>query len=79
MITTQVQRGRSDASVPVTVIARGSVNAPAGQSVRPAGSTGVVVVTLVSKGIKGAPGINVSTTPPENPQINDLWVQLPSI
>lgn len=77
MITTQVQRGRVSA-VPVTVVARGNVGAPAGQTARPAGSTGVVVVTLVSKGLKGDPGMTISSEPPANPQINDLWIQLPS-
>lgn len=28
-------------------------------------------------GEQGAPGITVSTTAPLNPQINDLWLQLP--
>ena len=29
------------------------------------------------KGDKGDPGITVSPTPPLNPQINDLWLQIP--
>lgn len=29
------------------------------------------------KGDKGDPGIIVSPTPPANPQINDLWLQIP--
>ena len=29
------------------------------------------------QGPKGDPGITVSATPPPNPQINDLWLQIP--
>lgn len=29
------------------------------------------------QGPQGNPGITVSTTPPSNPAINDLWLQLP--
>lgn len=29
------------------------------------------------QGEKGDPGIIVSPTPPLNPQINDLWLQIP--
>jgi hypothetical protein len=38
-----------------------------------------LVVTLfeAERGPKGDPGITVSSTPPENPSINDLWLQLP--
>jgi hypothetical protein len=29
------------------------------------------------QGPRGNPGITVSSTPPLNPQVNDLWLQIP--
>lgn len=28
-------------------------------------------------GPQGDPGITVSSTPPSNPQVNDLWLEIP--
>ena len=42
--------------------------------------TEVQVVNLYTagpQGPRGNPGIYVAPTPPENPEINDLWLQLP--
>lgn len=38
------------------------------------------VLTIVAQGPQGPQGkagITVSSTPPPNPQINDLWLQIP--
>ena len=35
------------------------------------------IVAQGPQGPKGDPGITVSATPPPNPQINDLWLQIP--
>jgi hypothetical protein len=35
------------------------------------------IVAQGPQGPKGDPGIIVSPTPPPNPQINDLWLQIP--
>ena len=36
-----------------------------------------ILVTGSVRGPTGNPGITVSPTPPSNPQINDLWLQIP--
>lgn len=66
MITTQIQRGR------LAVL-------PVNQGLQTARPAATVQVTLVSKGVKGDPGIHISATPPVNPQVNDLWIQLPIV
>lgn len=37
----------------------------------------VILVAGSLRGPQGNPGITVSSTPPANPQLNDLWLQIP--